>query len=95
MLCVKTILSLLTRDEKNYKEAQLEDLIDFVGWLRSPYKRTKVTPLRDVKAQKTAKTVYLTVTVVTNYYDYLYCNEQLSHDMSDILMRQVFTGGKS
>ena len=78
---------------KDYKHIRLEDLVEFVGWLRNPYKSTKVTSLQPVQAKKTERTVNLTVTTVTNFYDYLYRNEELPHDMVEKLMRQFFTGG--
>jgi integrase len=80
---------------KDYREIMLENLAEFVGWLRSPYKSTKVTSLRPVQAKKTEKTVNLTVTAVTSFYDYLYRNEELSHDLVEKLMRQVFIGGRT
>ncbi|MGG3523628.1 tyrosine-type recombinase/integrase [Bacillus pseudomycoides] len=85
----------LQETEKDYKEIRLEDLVEFVGWLRSPYESTKVTSLIPVKAKKAEKTVNLTVTAVTNFYDYLYRNEELSRDIGEKLMRQVFTGGRT
>ena len=85
----------LQEKEKDYKHIRLEDLVEFVGWLRNPYESTKVTSLRPVKAKKTERTVNLTVTAVTNFYDYLYRNEELPHDMGEKLMRQVFTGGRT
>lgn len=78
---------------KDYREIRLEDLAEFVGWLRNPYESTKVMSLRPVQAKKTERTVNLTVTAVTNFYDYLYRNEELPRDMGEKLMRQVFTGG--
>ncbi|UOQ91847.1 site-specific integrase [Halobacillus shinanisalinarum] len=78
---------------KDYKHIRLEDLVGFVGWLRNPYKSTKVTSLKPVQAKKTERTVNLTVSTVTNFYDYLYRNEELPHDMGEKLMRQVFNGG--
>ncbi|HHT7240208.1 tyrosine-type recombinase/integrase [Bacillus cereus] len=80
---------------KDYKHIRLEDLAEFVGWLWNPYESTKVTSLRPVKAKKTERTVNLTVTVVTNFYDYLYRNEELPRDIGEKLMRQVFTGGRT
>ncbi|MBT2655372.1 tyrosine-type recombinase/integrase [Bacillus sp. ISL-18] len=80
---------------KDYKEIRLEDLVEFVGWLRSPYESTKVTSLIPVKAMKTEKTVNLTVTVVTNFYDCLYRNEELPQDMGEKMLRQVFIGGRT
>lgn len=79
---------------KDYKHIRLEDLVEFIGWLRNPHESTKVTSLRPVKSKKTEKTVNLTVTAVTNFYDYLYRNEELPYDMSEKLMREIFTGGR-
>lgn len=83
----------LQETEKDYKHIRLEDLVEFVGWLRNPYESTKVMSLRPVQTKKTKRTVNLTVTVVTNFYDYLYRNEELPRDMEEKLIRQVFTGG--
>lgn len=84
----------LQETEIDYKKVCLEDLVEFVAWLSNPYKSTKVTPLQPVKAKKTEKTINLTITAVTNFYDYLYRNEELQNDMVDKLMKQVFTGGR-
>jgi integrase/recombinase XerD len=82
----------LQETKKDYKNIQLEDLAEFVGWLRNPYESTKVTSMIPVKAKKTERTVNLIITAVTNFYDYLYRNEKLSQDMSEKLMKQVFIG---
>ncbi|OOR21854.1 tyrosine-type recombinase/integrase [Bacillus cereus] len=85
----------LQETEKDYKHIRLEDLVEFVGWLRNPYESTKVMSLRSVQTKKTERTVNLTVTAVTNFYDYLYRNEELPRDMEEKLIRQVFTGGRT
>lgn len=81
--------------EKDYKEIRLGDLVEFVGWLRNPYESIKVTSLRPVQAKKTERTVNLTVTAVTNFYNYLYRNGELPNDIGETLMRQVFSGGRT
>ncbi|MEI5888234.1 tyrosine-type recombinase/integrase [Bacillus albus] len=85
----------LRETEKDYKDIKLEDLADFVGWLRHPYTSLNVTSFSPVKSKKTEKTVNLTITVVTNFYDYLYRNEELAKDMNEKLMRQIYTGGRT
>jgi len=92
---LKQYFSYLQDTEKDYKEIRLEDLAEFVGWLRNPYGSNGVTSLVPVKAKKTERTVNLTITAVTNFYDYLYRNEELPRDMGEKLMRQVFTGGRT
>ncbi|APQ78739.1 MULTISPECIES: tyrosine-type recombinase/integrase [Clostridium] len=77
----------------DYRSVNINILSDFVGWLRNPYANNKVVNLKPTIAKRTEKTVNLTVTVVTNFYDYLYRTEELNNDMIDKLMKQVFTGG--
>jgi integrase/recombinase XerD len=69
--------------------------VEFVGWLRSPFKGINVMPFKPIQTKRTERTINLTVTAVTNFYDYLYRNEELPDDMSEKLMRQVFTGGRT
>jgi integrase/recombinase XerD len=92
---LKQYFSYLQETDKDYNHIRLEDLVEFVGWLRSPFESNKITPLKPIQTKRTEKTINLTVTAVTNFYDYLYRNEELPDDMSEKLMRQVFTGGRS
>lgn len=77
----------------DYRNVNINLLSDFVWWLRNPYESNKVFNIKPTKAKRTEKTVNLTITVVTNFYDYLYRTEELNNDMVDKLMKQVFTGG--
>ncbi|MGL5150033.1 MAG: tyrosine-type recombinase/integrase [Clostridium sp.] len=77
----------------DYRVININILSDFVGWLRNPYESDKVVTIKPTKAKRTEKTVNLTITVVTNFYDYLYRTEEIDNDMVDKLMKQVFTGG--
>ena len=76
----------------DYRTVNINTLSNFVGWLRNPYENNKVVTLKPTKAKRTEKTVNLTITVVTNFYDYLYRTEEINNDMVDKLMKQVFTG---
>lgn len=71
----------LEETNKDFSYIQLEDLVKFVARLRSPYESTKVTFLKPIKAKKTEKTINLSVTAVTNFYDYLFRNEERQNDM--------------
>lgn len=92
---LKHFYTYLEEKEKDYKFIRLEDLVDFVGWLRSPYQSSNVTPLQQEKAKRTEKTINLTITVIVNFYDYLYRIEEVQNDIMEKLMKQVFTGGHS
>lgn len=73
----------------------LEDLVGFLGCLRSTYQSSNVTPLHQKKAKRTETTINHTITVIANFYDYLYLNEEVQNDMMEKLMKQVFTGRHS
>ncbi|MGL6107196.1 tyrosine-type recombinase/integrase [Romboutsia sp.] len=77
----------------DYRNININILSNFVGWLRNPYENNKVVTLKPTKAKRTEKTVNLTITVVTNFYDYLYRTEEINNDMVEKLIKQVFTGG--
>ncbi len=91
---LKQFFTFLQERNLDYKTIRLEELVEFVAWLQNPFESAKVTPLQPVKAKKRETTVNLTITAVTNFYDYLYRNEELQNDKVDKLMKQVFTGGR-
>jgi integrase/recombinase XerD len=91
---LKQFFTFLVERKLDYKAIRLEELVEFVAWLQNPFESTKVIPLQPVKVKKRETTVNLTITAVTNFYDYLYRNEELQNDKVDQLMKQVFTGGR-
>ncbi|WP_445505893.1 tyrosine-type recombinase/integrase [Niallia sp. 03190] len=90
---LKQYFDYLGEIDKDYMEIILQDLAEFIGWLRNPYSSHKVTPFKEMRSKKTERTVNLTVTVVTAFYDYLYRNGELEQDVRDRLIKEVFTGG--
>lgn len=90
---LKLYLEYLEEINADYRNVNINILSNFVGWLRNPYESDKVVNIKPTKAKRTEKTVNLTITVVTNFYDYLYRTEEINNDMVDKLMKQVFTGG--
>lgn len=47
-----------------------------------------------MKTKRTERTINLTITVVTAFYNYLYRNQELEADVRDGLMEEVFMGGR-
>ena len=90
---LKLYFEYLEQIDIDYKNVNINILSDFVGWLRNPYESDKIVNIKPTKAKRTEKTVNLIITVVTNFYDYLYRTEEIDNDMVDKLMKQVFTGG--
>lgn len=89
---LKLYFEYLQEIDVDYRKVDINTLSDFVGWLRNPYQNNKVTTIKPIKAKRTEKSVNLTITVVTNFYDYIYRTEEMNNDMVDKLMKQVFTG---
>ena len=92
---LKLYFKYLNEIKVDYSLVNVNILSDYVGWLRNPYASDKVVSLKSVKPKRAAKTVNLNITVVSNFYDFLYRTEQLNNNMIDKLMKQVFTGGNS
>ena len=92
---LKLYFKYLNEIKVDYSLVNVNILSDYVGWLRNPYASDKVISLKSVKPKRAAKTVNLNITVVSNFYDFLYRTEQLNNNMIDKLMKQVFTGGNS
>ncbi|MCM3341621.1 site-specific integrase [Paenibacillus sp. MER TA 81-3] len=92
---LKQYFTYLEERKINYKEVGVKDLADFVGWLRNPFESGKVTPLHQIEAKRTEKSVNLIITVVTNLYDYFFRIQEIQNDMVDKLVRQVFIGSHS
>ncbi|EJT5920210.1 tyrosine-type recombinase/integrase [Clostridium perfringens] len=90
---LKLYFEYLKEIDIDYRNVNINILSDFVGWLRNPYESNKIVNFKPTKAKRTEKTVNLTITVVTNFYDYIYRTEEIGNDMVDKLMKQVFTGG--
>lgn len=91
---LKQYFDYLGEIDKDYMEIILQDLAEFIGWLRNPYSSHKVTLFKEIRSKKTERTVNLTVTVVTAFYDYLYSNGELEQDVRDRLIKEVITGGR-
>lgn len=90
---LKLYFEYLQEADIDYRNVNINILSDFVGWLRNPYESNKVLTLNPIKSKRTERTVNLNITVITNFYDYLYRTEEINNDMIDKLMKQAFTGG--
>lgn len=86
---LKAFYEFLNIIEIDYSQVNFNTLTHFVGWLRFPYNHEKIILLSQQNAKRSEKSCNLIVTVVVNYYDYLYRAEILSNDVMDKLMKQL------
>lgn len=89
---LKHYFTFLEETGKDYKQITLQGMAEFVSWLQNPYRNSKVITASPMTSKLTAKTVNLTITAVTNFYDYLYRNDELPTDVADKLMKQIYVG---
>lgn len=78
--------------EKEYTEVTFDLLSNFVAWLRNPYASNKVVTQKEVPSKRSEKTVNLYITVVTNFYDYLYRAEMIDEEVGNKLFKKMFKG---
>lgn len=84
---LKLYFEYLKEIDLNYKDININILIKFIEWLRNPYGSSKVVNMKLTKAKRSEKTVNLIITVIINFYDYLYRTKEIN-DTTDKLTRQ-------
>lgn len=89
---LKSYFEFLSENDKYFEKITINDLVNFVGWLRNPYSNSKVTPLNKTKAKRTEKTINHIITVVTNFYDYLSRHYDLDNDIVEKLFKKTSNG---
>lgn len=91
---LKHYFTFLKASNKNYEDIKLEDLVEFIGWLRNPYPEN-ITPLTPIKSALSVDSINLAITVVKKFYDFLYQNEQINKDLSSRLVVNFFDRGNA
>ncbi|GMQ59198.1 hypothetical protein AN1V17_35950 [Vallitalea sediminicola] len=89
---LKLYFQYLQEIDKNYLQITINDLSNFVGWLRNPYGNSKVTGMQPAKAKRSETTVNHAITVIGNFYDYLYKTEENKNNILKQLMRYTYSG---
>lgn len=91
---LKQYFDFLDKEDIDYKIVNLEILAKFVGWLRNPYGSTNTISIVPIESKRSEKTINLIITVVTNFYDFLFRNNQLQNNLTENLKKTIFSGGK-
>ncbi|PTJ88007.1 tyrosine-type recombinase/integrase [Staphylococcus simulans] len=86
--CLKRYFMYLELKDKNHNDATFDDLVDFVMWLKSPKRYKKVIHKDRQLSKKSAKTINLTITVVTNFYDYLFRTKKSNIDIAKSVLKE-------
>lgn len=93
---LKYYFEYLQEKKLKYDNVTFKSLADFVNWLKNPYSTGKVIGISPKKSNKSAKTINLSITIVTSFYDYLYRNDMLDKNIVEKLMKKIYhSNGKS
>jgi integrase/recombinase XerD len=73
----------LMQEEFDWQQITLDDLAQFVLWLKLPSGPLKVLPAHPVKQARSNRTINHTLTVVRGFYDYHWRMDEVSTNMKD------------
>lgn len=82
---LKKFFIYLEYKEIKHRDVSFDDFDDFVRWMRAPFEYENVLPYNQKESKSSAKTINLTITVVSNFYDYLYRSKKLEVNFYDFL----------
>ncbi|HCY1036154.1 TPA: tyrosine-type recombinase/integrase, partial [Staphylococcus aureus] len=71
--------------EIRYKEVNFDNFVDFIRWMKTPFEYENVLSYNQKQTSISPKTINLTITVVSNFYDYLYRSKKLDVNFYDFL----------
>lgn len=91
---LKTYFEYLKQNDINFLEIGLEELSNYVGWLRNPYGNNKVKSMQEVESKRNERTINLYITVVTDFYDFLYRYEEINKDLTKKIFKNTYRGKK-
>lgn len=79
---LKLFFEFLEETKKDYKKITINDFSDFIGWLLNR------------KAKRNKNTINHAITVICNFYDYLYKTEQAKNNTIENLIKQIYAGSR-
>jgi len=90
MHCIhlKHYFSFLKEGGKDYKQATVDDLARFIGWLKNPDIGKRIVPLRLEPVHK-AQTINANIDTVIAFYDYLMLHEGMENHLSERLVKFI------
>jgi len=91
---LKHYYTFLEQKELDYKDATVDDLAEFIAWLKYPKYNEKVIPFLLEPAVK-AQTINAIVDTVIGFYNYLLLHDGLENQLSEKLVRFVKNPGGS
>ncbi|HDK8177283.1 TPA: transposase, partial [Staphylococcus aureus] len=68
-----------------YKEVSFDNFVDFIRWMKTPFEYENVLSYHRKEKSISPKTINLTMTVVSNFYDYLYRSKKLDVNFYDFM----------
>jgi len=96
MHCIhlKHFFTYLREAEKDYKQVNIDDLAEFLAWLKNSDILKKVVPLRFVPEHQ-PQTINAIIDTVVMFYDYLLRHEGMENQLSEKLVKFVRNPGRN
>ena len=73
----------LSQQQLNWRQITLDDLAEFVLWLKLPTRSLKVLPAHPLPQARSNRTINQALTAITSFYDYHWRMDAVSAHMKD------------
>lgn len=73
----------LSQQQLDWQQITLDDLAQFVLWLKLPSGNLSVLPVRPVPQARSQRSINHTITVITSFYDYHWCMDAIASNMKE------------
>jgi integrase/recombinase XerD len=80
---LKLFFEYLSQQQLDYATVTLDDLGDFVLWLKNPSRSLKVLPVEPVAQARTNRSINHILTTVAGFYDYLWRQDDLASNLPE------------
>ncbi len=88
-LGLKHWFTYLQQKQLDYREITLDDVGDFIFWLKLPYQSAKVLPSHPVTQARSNRTINHILKAVSSFYDYLWRRDEVDTDLNAKLLTVV------
>lgn len=86
---LKLYFEFLKQKNMDFKEVGIDDIAEFIQWLRNPQQHVNVVNLKNVGSKRSSKTVNQIIDTVINFYDYLMIHKEYESTLSEKLKVQI------
>lgn len=86
---LKEFFEFLQQKNLDYSDIDIDEMAEFMRWLQTPHRNTKVSSMKASQSILSANTVNAYISTVTEFYDYLMRVDDYSINVSQRLKKQM------